>query len=244
MTTRQGDEPICLPVTEKRVNPHDDDTKPEDRRGFFRDALFRVMRPAADYLEKKIPPVLREALVDEERPTAPVVLLRPPGALPELEFLHACLRCGSCADHCPADAIQLAGDDDPRVLADPRQRGTPFVLPSERACVICDELACMKVCPSGALKLVARGEIRMGFAIVDHATCVRSRGECCTICVDVCPIGRDAIRVGSDGRIEVMDPSCGGVGCTGCGVCEERCPTRPARAIRVRAYPERRGAIA
>ena len=31
--------------------------------------------------------------------------LRPPGALPEEEFLSVCIRCGRCADACPNQAI-------------------------------------------------------------------------------------------------------------------------------------------
>ncbi|MBK8269567.1 MAG: 4Fe-4S dicluster domain-containing protein [Planctomycetes bacterium] len=216
------------------------DLKPENRRDFFRDALFRVMRPAANYLEKKLPPAIKEAMEGSRLSGGNTVLLRPPGALAESEFLHACLRCGNCANHCPADAIQLLPNNDPRAQARESLKGTPFIDSSDRACVICDELACMKSCPSGALQLVDRLSIRIGMAIVDEEACVRSRGENCTTCVDVCPIGKEAIRIGADGRIEVIDPSCSGVGCTGCGVCEERCPTRPKRAIHVRAYPEHR----
>ncbi len=213
---------------------HQEDATPRDRRSFFREAIFSAMRPAADYLEKKLPTALRSEAA------GPLVLLRPPGAIDEAAFLDTCYRCGSCADHCPADAISLFSSDAPPGTASANLKGTPYIEPSERACVICDELACMKACPSGALRLVERTAIRIGMAIVDHAVCVRAGGEACTICVDMCPIGRDAIRVGDDGRIEVIDPSCSGLGCTGCGVCEERCPTRPIRAIQIRAYPERR----
>lgn len=216
------------------TDDRNEDATPRDRRSFFREALFSAMRPAADYLEKKLPPALRGAAADSP------VLLRPPGALDEADFLDTCYRCGSCADHCPADAISLFATDVPSGSAHANLKGTPYIEPSERACVICNDLACMKACPSGALRLVDRTAIRIGMAIVDHAVCVRAAGEVCTTCVDVCPIGRDAIRVGNDGRIEVIDPSCNGLGCTGCGVCEERCPTRPVRAVQIRAYPERR----
>ncbi len=209
-----------------------DDSIPQGRRDFFRKALFKALRPAADYLEKKLPPALRN-LADASDVAERLVVLRPPGARRESEFLETCFRCGSCADHCPADSISLLK------TADERMKGTPYVDASLRACVICNDLSCMKVCPSGALQLVDRLDIRMGFALVDHETCVRSKGEDCTICVEVCPIGKEAIRVGVDGRIEVIDPSCTGVGCTGCGLCQERCPTRPVRAIVVRPYSTR-----
>ncbi|HRW52923.1 MAG TPA: 4Fe-4S dicluster domain-containing protein [Phycisphaerae bacterium] len=209
---------------------------PHDRRAFFRQGLSRLMRPAANYLESKLP-----------GPSAPGAVgrpLRPPGAAPEPEFLDLCYRCGSCADHCPADAITLLKSEDERL------NGTPAIDPNRRACVVCDDLSCMKVCPSGALKLVDRTAIRIGLAVWDPGTCTRDtnleppdsataeseRGpHNCRICVDVCPYGADAIRI-ENNRIRVIDPRHDGKGCTGCGVCQEQCPTTPRRAIRILPY--------
>ncbi|MCB9857499.1 MAG: 4Fe-4S dicluster domain-containing protein [Phycisphaerales bacterium] len=222
---------------------------PHDRRAFFRQGFSRLMKPAAKYLESKLPGI---AAPSTSRP------LRPPGAMPEPDFLNTCYRCGSCADHCPADSISLLQVDDGRL------KGTPSIDPTRRACVVCDELACMKVCPSGALKLVDRLQIRIGLAVWDAETCTRdvtaaspigaatvdevaalpsvdrnSPSEyspaTCTICADVCPYGADAIRI-ENGRVHVIDPRATGTGCTGCGVCQEQCPTRPGRAIRVLPY--------
>jgi len=176
-----------------------------------------MIGPLADMVEKRLPielPIVR-------------TLLRPPGALPEKKFLETCFRCGACADACPADAISLSGSDDRD------RRGTPYIDPDASACVICDELACMKVCPSGGLRLVGRLDIRMGLARVDHGLCVRTRGEPCVECVERCPLGPTAIRVNEHGRIEVVDPSYSGEGCTGCGVCQQHCPSVPTKAIRI-----------
>jgi Pyruvate/2-oxoacid:ferredoxin oxidoreductase delta subunit len=104
----------------------------------------------------------------------------------------------------------------------------------------------MKVCPSGALALVPRHEIRVGLAVWDEGNCLRtiapksstkndSDQENCQICIDTCPVGESAIRL-TEGRIEVIDPRPIGKGCTGCGVCQEHCPTRPDRAIRIISY--------
>jgi MauM/NapG family ferredoxin protein len=197
-----------------------EDVPPKDRRGFFALGLARLLAPLADYVEKRLP-----ADVSVSR-----TLLRPPGALPEPEFLDTCFRCGRCAEACPANAISLS------ISSDPKIKGTPFVDPDRQACVICDELACMKVCPSGALRLVDRLEIRMGLAHVNHDVCVRSKGESCTICIDKCPLGATAIQLDSNGAVCVIDPTAkgpGASGCTGCGVCQQYCPTRPVRAIRV-----------
>ena len=196
-----------------------EDLEPHDRRGFFRAGFAGILRPIAQYVEKKLPialPVMRTHL-------------RPPGAQPEVTFLDTCFRCGSCADSCPADAISLMQSLDERL------RGTPYVDPDRQACVICDELACMKSCPSGALRLVDRLDIRMGLAEVNHDLCLRSKGEDCRICIERCPIADTAIQLDESGRVRVISPSPTGHGCTGCGVCQQHCPTQPVRAIRVEA---------
>ena len=196
-----------------------EDLPPHDRRGFFLAGLSRLVGPLSDLIESKLPiplPIIRTTL-------------RPPGAISETAFLETCLRCGRCADACPADAIALATGDDPKFS------GTPYVDPDSQACVICDELACMKVCPSGALQLVDRLSIRMGLARVEYDICIRSHGEHCTLCIDKCPLGRIAIRLDDSGRVQVIDPAQSDEGCTGCGVCQQECPTTP-KSIRIHAY--------
>ena len=100
--------------------------------------------------------------------------------------------------------------------ADPALHGTPYIVATQQACVVCDDLSCMKACPSGALHLVAKEQIAMGTAHVDLATCVRSRGEPCRECVDRCPIGESALALDARGRVDVRS------GCVGCGVCEQQ----------------------
>ncbi|MCK6455409.1 MAG: 4Fe-4S dicluster domain-containing protein [Phycisphaerae bacterium] len=198
-----------------------DDLPPHDRRRFFAAGFGRVIRPLAEYLEKRLPFPLPQGRD----------VLRPPGALPEREFLDTCYRSGACADVCPAKCIRLVQGDDEET------RGTPLIDPDLAACVVCEELACMRACPSGALSLVGKHAIRMGLAIVREQTCVRSRGDDCRICVERCPLGGDAIRIGDDGRVDVIDPAKHhGIGCVGCGVCQFYCPTTP-KAIYVRLYP-------
>jgi ferredoxin-type protein NapG len=66
----------------------------------------------------------------------------------------------------------------------------------------------------------------MGTAVVDGEQCLRSQGESCQVCVDVCPHGEMAIRIDDSGTVQVLG------GCVGCGICEWKCPTQPA-AVRV-----------
>jgi ferredoxin-type protein NapG len=187
----------------------DESYQAQRRREFFRESFTRLIGPVSDFLESRF-----------DLPT-PRALLRPPGALPEAEFLDTCYRCGSCVEACPAEAIA------PLKISDSTTQETPVIDPDRAPCVICEGLDCMTACPSGALRLVeSPGLIRMGLAKVAREVCVRSNGEDCTICVDRCPIGRAALRVVDWGPPDVLDP-----GCVGCGVCQHYCPTTPKAIV-------------
>lgn len=191
------------------------------RRGFFQEALARMLKPVVEAIEERLPQILPP----DEPPPRPRIVLRPPGALDEGLFNDTCRRCGACVAICPAKAIfafegKHEGD---------RARGTPVIDADLAACVICDGLLCTTVCPSGALrKLTHPSEIRMGTAEVYAPLCVRSNGEDCTECVTKCPVGPTAIRFDHAGPPVVLTD-----GCTGCGVCQLYCPTSP-KAIVVR----------
>ena len=183
------------------------------RRAFFRRVAARVIEPLAKHLERRV-----------DSPAAPP-RLRPPGAIEESRLVETCHRCGACVEICPADAI-LAVDE-----ADGDAAGTPMIDPDRAACVVCDELRCTTVCPSGALRPIRHSHmIRMGLAEVYHPLCVRAGGEACTLCVDRCPLGEAAIRVRDEGPPEVLSS-----GCVGCGVCQLCCPTAP-KAIVVKPF--------
>ena len=188
------------------------------RRGFFKEALNQLIQPVAEFLDDRVGAHL---LTEEPSERA---ILRPPGALPEAEFLVTCHRCGNCVKNCPANAILPLQSTQSDIA------NTPYIDPDEQPCVICDSLACMYVCPSGALQTVYAEDIRMGLAVFSAETCLRTKEVDCTYCVDTCPIGDDAILLTPDGFIEVLDP-----GCTGCGVCQYACPTSP-KSIVVEPY--------
>ena len=180
---------------------------PHDRRAMFRLGLEKLMGPIAEYIEQRL-----NVPLPIERS-----VLRPPGALPEKEFLDTCYRCGNCVEACGAHAIR------PMTREDIERAGTPYIDPDGAPCVVCEELACMKACPSGALALVADPkQIAMGLARVDHYLCLRHQGQQCTICLDKCPMGTGAIELSDGGEIAVKPD-----GCVGCGVCQFHCPALP-----------------
>ncbi len=98
-------------------------------------------------------------------------------------------------------------------------------------CIVCDDLACMAACPSGALTPVSRETIRIGRARVSAEACLARVGvdPGCNYCVDRCPLGGAAISIEktADGKGPAVKE-----GCIGCEVCEYYCPSHPA-AIRV-----------
>lgn len=146
--------------------------------------------------------------------------LRPPGALPEPDFLSRCIHCYLCQDVCPAGCIQM--------LADGQQdRHTPYLTPREKGCTLC--LKCGEICPTGALQPLARKQdVRIGCAVVDESICVSHlRIGVCGACFTACPLRGSAITQGLYNAPTVHPQFC-----TGCGLCEEVCIV-PYRAIRV-----------
>jgi len=197
-----------------------------DRKKFFKEGPLLLFR---SFLRGSREESIEESLNFKRIPPADdIPLLRPPGALPEAQFLNLCEGSGACAEACPVDAILLL----------PRKENldidAPIIRPSIAACVLCDDLSCMKACPSGALKLVHKESIRIGVAKIDPDECLAwsDMDDTCNYCVERCPIGETAIR------IEVMEKSKGpvmGKECVGCGVCEYHCPSFP-EAIKVFEY--------
>ena len=200
--------------------------KPVDRRRFFREGLRELLKPLAQAVEPIEQVIQQITDLDSVGAPAPAhahhpvhdAWLRPPGALPEQRFLDTCSRCGDCVRVCPAQCIKIDASGE-------RGRGAPFIDLDVMPCVVCDGLQCMHVCPTGALAPIPLGAIDMGTAVWSPATCVRSHGEPCTICIDRCPVGTVAIElVGNDVQVH---PD----GCIGCGVCQYYCPTTPKSIV-------------
>jgi ferredoxin-type protein NapG len=197
--------------------------EPEDksmnRRRFFRIGLAELLRPLASAAQPFARAAHELGKLDDlgkpaKRSLPSNVWLRPPGALVEKDFLAACSQCGECVRVCPAHAIKMDTNGD-------KGMGVPFIEADDMACVVCEGLKCMSICPSGALVPTSINDIDMGTAVWHEETCVRGKGESCTICVDKCPLGTAAIEL-KHNRVAVNP-----LGCIGCGVCQQECPTSP-----------------
>ena len=75
--------------------------------------------------------------------------LRPPGALPEDDFLNHCIRCGQCGEACPNRCINYFSFENGLASLD-----TPYIIPREKACILC--MKCGDVCPTGAIRPIER----------------------------------------------------------------------------------------
>jgi ferredoxin-type protein NapG len=168
----------------------------------------------------------------------PPAALRPPGALPETEFSSACIRCGMCVRDCPYDILHLAKPEEPM------STGTPYFVARQAPCEMCEDIPCVKACPTRALdhSLKDINKSRMGLAVlIDHETCLNFLGLRCDVCYRVCPLLDKAITLEVQhnertGKHTLFIPVVHSDKCTGCGKCEKACVLEEA-AIKV--YPVR-----
>ncbi|MHC4400044.1 MAG: 4Fe-4S binding protein [Planctomycetota bacterium] len=130
--------------------------------------------------------------------TRPIV--RPPGSVPEEEFLQLCIRCGECFQACPNNVLQPVGFEQgleglwaPRVAAD--WSGC------EPSCANCGQ-----VCPTGAIRALPLREKR-GYDAVEFIR----------VGTEADPFGQPIEGSGFLAPVVVADK------CVGCGLCQTRC---------------------
>ncbi len=151
--------------------------------------------------------------------------LRPPGALPEEEFLNRCIHCGQCGEACPNRCINYFDMQNGLASLD-----TPYIIPREKACILC--MKCGDVCPTGAIQKVKYEiddileKVNMGRAVIDKQLCLSWQGKSCGVCYRACKLPDIAIKVGYMEQPHVLDD------CIGCGLCERSCIQIP-QAIKI-----------
>jgi polyferredoxin len=188
-------------------------------------------------------------------------VIRPPGSVPEKEFLERCIRCAECMKVCPNDALHPAFFE-----AGIEGIWTPILIPRigycEPSCVLCGQ-----VCPTGAIQKITEEQklgigqkpISIGTAFYDQGRCLPwSMATPCIVCEEFCPTSPKAIWVeevdvpkrlpmaGPGGEAPAMetvhvqrphvDPSL----CIGCGACEKVCPVQDKPAVYVTSVGETR----
>lgn len=168
----------------------------------------------------------------------PAQALRPPGAIAEDRFLGACIRCGLCVRDCPPGNLKLSqwGDGLARDVA----IGTPYFEARDIPCEMCEEIPCVKACPTGALDhaLTDITKAKMGVAVlIDQENCLNFLGLRCDVCYRVCPVIDEAITLEKfsnprSDRHAMLLPTVHAEACTGCGKCEKSCVLEQA-AIKV-----------
>lgn len=133
--------------------------------------------------------------------------LRPPWALDEAVFLHACTRCGDCAPACPTKIIVI-------------ERGYPVVDFAQGECTFC--AACVTACHTDAL--TKNGDQRPWRIEARIApACMAFSNTVCRSCGDACMATAIRFRPRLGGAAV---PEVDGEKCTGCGACVAPCPVK------------------
>jgi MauM/NapG family ferredoxin protein len=188
-----------------------------------------------------IPPLIRTSPITQRRAGR---LIRPPGALPEDQFLRRCVRCGECMKVCLTNGLQPA-------LLEAGLEGiwTPrFDFRTGYCQYYCT--LCGQVCPTGAIKKLSQAEkarIKIGLAYIDKNRCIPYvRGNECLVCEEHCPTPDKAIKfeqvqtLTPGGRKLIKRPVIDLKLCIGCGICEYKCPLHDQPAIIVTRLGESR----
>ncbi len=147
-------------------------------------------------------------------------VIRPPGSLPEAEFLKRCIKCGQCMRVCPTNVIQPGGFE-----GGVENLWTPVLnnrIGSSGCQLNCT--ACGQICPTSAIRPITlaeklgqdqfaqAGPIRIGTAFFDRNRCLPwAMDKPCIVCEENCPVSPKAIYTEEifttirDGRLTVKE---------------------------------------
>ncbi|MCD4717788.1 MAG: 4Fe-4S dicluster domain-containing protein [Desulfobacterales bacterium] len=158
---------------------------------------------------------------------APYGLIRPPGALPEMDFLAQCVRCGECMAACPTNTLQPIWLDAGFMgLFSPALNLRRSYCSPE--CNMCGE-----VCPTDATRRLSLNErmwAKTGTAVIFRRKCLAwEQQKSCMVCDEVCPY--KAVEFIKEPGNRVPVPQVHEEKCAGCGDCEHCCPVQNQSAI-------------
>lgn len=160
-------------------------------------------------------------------------VIRPPGALPEEEFLKRCIKCGECMRVCPTNVIQPGG-----IEGGFENLWTP-VLNNRIGSSGCQYncVACGQICPTAAIRPITlsekhgqgefepAGPVKMGTAFLDRSRCLAwAMNTPCIVCEENCPVSpkaiytREVFETVRDGVFTVEGISAGQIKVTGGGL--------------------------
>ena len=156
-------------------------------------------------------------------------LIRPPGALPEPDFIAACTRCGECMRACVTNTIQPAW-----LESGAEGIWTPRLMLRYAACEQQCEI-CGHVCPTGAIRpldLEEKLHAKIGTAYIVKERCLAWEWDVkCLLCDEQCPYNAITMEplAGHKSTVPYVDEK----RCNGCGQCEDKCPVDGDSAIMV-----------
>jgi formate hydrogenlyase subunit 6/NADH:ubiquinone oxidoreductase subunit I len=120
---------------------------------------------------------------------------------------------------------------------------TPRLIPRiggcEKNCTMCGQ-----VCPTNAIRnlpLEEKTYVKIGTAAIDRSRCIAwEQDKICLICDEACPYDAIISRNETIQGTMLLRPFIDEHICTGCGLCEERCPIDGASAIQIYSIGEER----
>ena len=204
----------------------------QDRRSFIRNSMLWLIGFSA--ITERTNEVLQsKPTTIPIPPTSPV---SPPGSISIAHFTSTCTACHLCVSICPSRVLVpsflefgLSGMMQPRMNY---QAGH------------CDYdcMACMDVCPSGAILPMSSEKkklTQLGVAKFIKRNCVvYTDNTDCGACSEHCPTKAvKMVPYPNPVNKELLIPEVKEELCIGCGACEYACPTRPYKAIYVDGKP-------
>ena len=186
-----------------------------NRREFFKAGIDKAAKTAIQIADERV----------EQRASR---WIRPPYALPELEFLLACTRCDECIKACPYNVIfKLSAKLGAQVV------GTPTLDLLNKGCHLCEDWPCVEACKPKALQFPEIDENEklrlpiLASAEINTNTCLPYNGPECGACAPACPVPGAMIWKMEKPRIDADF-------CAGCGLCRDACVLDP-KAVNIKS---------